>query len=219
MPTSPVLPTSSLSRLQVACSLLIFLTLAAADCLAPAFSQTRYSVTTLLHCTRDENIMKAFQLMTDGPGEPSLRRIVSKPVRVVFKDMRLLNKSLKNYDALSWMSNQGEQVIFVNDKHRQAPPEALAALIAHEAMHDDAENSLSEEVESWRFEAIVWMALKVKNPELNTLAEGSNPLVDRENRLEKELKAGTLETFVRSSPGYKGLPESSPGFGDKRAQR
>ncbi len=176
-------------------------------------------MTTLLHCTRDESIMKAFQLMTEGPGEPSLRRIVSKPVRVVFKDMRLLNKSLKNYDALSWMSNQGEQVIFVNDKHRLAPPEALAALIAHEAMHDDAENSLSEEVESWRFEATVWMALKAKNPELNKLAEGTSPLVDRENRLEKELKAGTLEAFVRSSPGYKGLPESSPGFGDKRAQR
>jgi hypothetical protein len=219
MPTPHILPTSSLSRLQVACSLLIFLALASAHFLAPAFSQTRYSLTALLHCTREESIMKAFQLMTEGPAESSLRQIVSKPVRVVFKDMRILNKSLKNYDALSWMSNQGEQVIFVNEKHRQAPPEALAALIAHEAMHDDAQNSLNEEIESWRFEATVWMALKAKNPELAKLAEGAHPLVDRENRLEKELKAGTLEAFVRSSPGYKGLPETSPGFGERKAMR
>ncbi len=219
MPTAPVFSVSPLFRLQVACSLLIFLSLATADFLAPAFSQTRYTMTTLLHCTREESIMKAFQLMTEGPAESSLRRIVSKPVRVVFKDMRLLNKSLKNYDALSWMSNQGDQVIFVNEKHRQAPPEALAALIAHEALHDDAENSLSEEVESWRFEATVWMALKAKNPALAQLAEGTHPLVDRENRLEKELKAGTLEAFVRSSPGYKGLPETSPGFGERKAMR
>ncbi|WP_303674179.1 hypothetical protein [Vampirovibrio chlorellavorus] len=219
MPTAPVFSVSPLSRIQVACSLLIFLSLAVSDGLAPAFSQTRYSLTALLHCTREDSILKAFQLMTEGPAEPSLRQIVSKPVRVVFKDMRLLNKSLKNYDALSWMSNQGDQVIFVNEKHRQAPPEALAALIAHEALHDDAENSLSEEVESWRFEATVWMALKAKNPALAQLAEGTHPLVDRENRLEKELKAGTLEAFVRSSPGYKGLPETSPGFGERKAMR
>jgi hypothetical protein len=163
--------------------------------------------------------MKAFYLMKEGQGERSLRQIVHKPIRVVFKNMAEINKSLKNYDALSWMSNRGEQVIFVNEKHRSAPPEALAALISHEAMHEDEFNSLHEEVESWKFEAAVWMELKAKNPALAQIPEGVNALVDRENRLEKETGQGTLEKFVRASPGYQGLPEVSPGFGHQQASQ
>lgn len=180
--------------------------------LSPAFAQTRYSMTTLLRCTHEGAIMQAFYLMRDSQGERSLDRIIHKPIRVVFKDMNTLNKSLKNYDALSWLSNNGEQVIFVNEKHRNAPPEALAALISHEAMHDDAFNSLTEESQSWHFESKVWQELKAKNPTLSNIPAGIYPLVDRENRLEKEARQGTLDQFVRTSPGYKGLPEVSPGF-------
>jgi hypothetical protein len=183
--------------------------------LAPALAQNHYTMPAFMRCTGESEIVRAFQLLKASQGERSLQKIVNKPIRVVFKDMRTINKALKNYDALSWMNNQGEQVIFVNEKHRQAPPEALAALIAHEAMHDDAFNSLSEEVESWQFEAKVWMELKAKSPALAQVPRGINALIDRENRIEKEARQGTLEKFVRSSPGYQGLPETSPGFGDK----
>ncbi|WP_373530966.1 hypothetical protein [Vampirovibrio sp.] len=201
-----------LSRLQLVYSVLAFCLLLGLCVEVPAFSQTHYTMTAFLRCTRENAIMQAFYLMKESQGERSLRRIVHKPVRVVFKNMAEINKSLRNYDALSWMSSQGEQVIFVNAKHRSAPPEALAALISHEAMHDDELNSLNEEVESWRFEAAVWMELKAKNPTLAKIPEGINALVDRENRLEQETRQGTLEQFVRSSPGYKDLPEDSPGF-------
>lgn len=180
--------------------------------MAPALAQNHYNMTAFLRCTRDNAIMEAFYLMKEGQGERSLSHIVNKPVRVIFKDMGKINKSLKNYDALSWISTKGEQVIFINEKHREAPPEALAALIAHEALHDDPMNSLTEEVESWRFEATVWMELKARNSALADMPKGISPLVDRENRIEKEVRAGTLEQFVRSSPGYAGLPETSPGF-------
>ena len=177
-----------------------------------AFSQPRYSVSSYLRCTRDAQIMQALSLMEEGQGQTSLNRIVSKPMRVIFKDMKSINKALKNYDALSWISNQGEQVIFVNEKHRNAPPAALAALISHEAMHDDAFNSVNEEVQSWQHEAHIWMEMKANNPELSKIQAGVHPLVDRENRIESEYRKGTLDQFVRSSPGYKGLPEASPGF-------
>lgn len=178
----------------------------------PVLAQTHYSINAYLRCTRDQGIIKAFALMQDGPGEASLNLIVNKPVRVIFKDMKTINKGLKNYDALSWLSNQGEQVIFVNEKHRNAPPEAIAALISHEAMHHDAFNSLTEEIESWKHEVAVWMEMKKRNPELLKIAAGTYPLVDRENRIEAEHQKGSLDQFVRSSPGYQGLPESSPGF-------
>lgn len=178
----------------------------------PAFSQTHYTMNAFLRCTRDDSIMKAFKLMSDGYGESSLSRIVNRPMRVIFKDMTTLHKSLKNYEALSWISNQGEEIIFINEKHRNAPPEALAALISHEAMHDDEYNSLNEEVQSWRHEADVWLEMKAKNPSLAKIPAGQFPLVDRENRIADEARKGTLEKFVRSSPGYRKLPESSPGF-------
>lgn len=185
----------------------------------PAFSQSKYPLPSLMRCSRDMPIVEALGLMEGTSGQESLDKIVQKPMRVIFKDMGSLHKSLKNYDALSWLSATGEHVIFINEKHRNAPPEALAALISHEAMHADQFNSLSEEVSSWKHEAAVWMEMKRRNPALAAMKEGASPLVDRENRIEAEYKNGTLEAFVRNSPGYKGLPETSPGFASKTAQR
>jgi hypothetical protein len=219
MPKGLLFYITRLSSLQRVYSVLAFFLFLGLGVDVPAFSQTHYTMTSFLRCTRENAIMKAFYLMKECQGERSLRQIVHKPIRVVFKNMAEINKSLKNYDALSWMSNRGEHVIFVNEKHRSAPPEALAALLSHEAMHDDEFNSLNEEVESWKFEAEVWMELKAKNPTLPQIPKGINALVDRENRLENELRQGTLEKFVRSSPGYKGLPEDSPGFGQQQASQ
>jgi hypothetical protein len=183
----------------------------------PAFSQTHYTMTSYLRCTRDDAILQALTLMSNGEAEPSLHRIVSRPARVIFKDMKSIDKSLKNYDALSWISSSGQQVIFVNEKHRNAPPEALAAMIAHEAMHDDILNSVSEEVSGWTQEARVWMEMKSRNPALAHIPSGAYPLVDRLNKIEQEYQQGTLSVFVRSRPGYKNLPETSPGFGSDAA--
>jgi hypothetical protein len=181
----------------------------------PAFSQAEtIPYTTLLRCTREEPLLKALTLLENSQtGKASLATILNKPVRIVFKDMKMVHKALKNYDALSWISNQGQQVIFINEKHRMAPPEALAAVIAHEALHDDPFNSLQEEVESWQVEARVWVEFKGKNPELAKIPPGQSALVDRENRIEEEYRKGSLASFVRGTPGYQGLPEVSPGFG------
>lgn len=177
-----------------------------------AFSQSKYPLVTLLRCTRDQSILEAFDRMVGSPGEPSLQIIVDKPVRVFFKDLGSLSKRVKNYDALSWLSAQGEQVIFINEKHRNAPPEALAAIIAHEAMHNDVDNSIQEEIAGWKKELEVWQQLKHNNPNLASIPDGQYPLVDRLNRIEVEYKAGRLDNFLRNNPGYSGLPEHSPGF-------
>ena len=184
----------------------------------PAFSNPKYPPALLLRASHDSSIVQALTLLSDGGDIEAVNRIVHKPMRVIFKDMTTLHKSLKNYDALSWISGQGEQVLFINQKHRGAPPEALAALISHESMHADEFNSLTEEVTSWQHEAKVWMALKQAHPELEQISAGEDALVDRENRIEQEYRQGTLEAFVRSSPGYQGLPATSPGFSTKTAE-
>jgi hypothetical protein len=175
------------------------------------------AMTTLLRCTHDEALVQALRLMSQTPGaQSSFHLIADAPVRVVFKDMKTLGKGLANYDALSWISNQGEQVIFVNEKHRQAPPQALAAMLSHEAMHNDPYNSLNEEVAGWQEEASVWQAFKKGEPVLDAIAPGTSALVDRENRLDMEAQKGTLDAFVRNNPGYRNLPDKSPGFGIDR---
>jgi hypothetical protein len=165
-------------------------------------------------CTRDNTMAEALRSMSQVKlASKSLHLLLELPMRVVFKDMKSLGKGLANYDALSWINDQGEHIIFVNEKHRHAPTQAVAAMLAHEAMHNDPYNSLKEEVAGWTVEARVWQAFKKLYPELDAIPPGKYPLVDRENRLDTEEESGNLDNFVRTNPGYRNLPDRSPGFG------
>jgi len=190
--------------------------------------------TAYLRSAREPQLLDALRLLETSPaGRPSLIKILRRPMRVVFKDMRLLDKGLKNYDALTWLSGDGRQVvIFVNEKHRAAPPAALAAMLAHEAIHDDAENSTAEEIAGWTVEATVWKEMRARFPDLprpsaerkpprerHSLWGNNRPvtpdpdaLVIREDKIAGELEAGTLADFVRKNPGYEGLPATSKGY-------
>ena len=178
-----------------------------------AFSQNRYSLAAFYRSTHDEPIIQAFyRLQASESGEDILEAIVEKPVRVIFKDLQEISKKVRNYDALSWISTTGHHAVFINHRHKGAPPEALAALIAHEVLHDDAANSLNEEVAGWSREAAVWQELKAKHPELASIPKGTYPLVDRLNLLEEKYKNGQMAHFVREQAAYQGLPETSPGY-------
>ena len=183
----------------------------------PAFSQGRFSgLTSTFRYTQEPSVVEAFHDLEDVPeGQNSLGLIQKHSTRVVFKDLAQLDKRLKSYDAISWTSTDGGQcMIFINTIHKSAPAEALAALISHEAMHNDQYNSLNEEVAGWSREAQVWIEMKKMNPALSQVPPGADTLVDRENRLALEYGKGSdnFDHFVRTQPGYAGLPESSPGF-------
>ena len=104
--------------------------------------------------------------------------------------------------------------IYINKKHQDAPKEALAALLAHEAIHQDELNSLNEETYAWTLEAAVWTQLSEEKPELQKI---SHPLVERERVIKKLFEKGNytsayIRKFVISNKGYQNLPERSPGF-------
>ena len=63
-----------------------------------------------------------------------------------------------------------------------APKEALAALLSHEAIHQDKDNSINEETYCWTLEAAVWTNMCDKNEKLQEIA---HPLVDRENTIKR----------------------------------
>ena len=142
--------------------------------------------------------------------------ITQYPVKIQFKDLSEINQAYSTFDAIGW-KKRGKLYIFINPKHEYAPPGALAALLSHEALHQDEYNSLSEETYAWTMEAKVWTEILKKYPESNNI---ESSLVTRENILKQLLEKGNytnkyIKKTVYANSGYKNLPLTSPGFENK----
>lgn len=167
---------------------------------------------------KDEIFYVALDMLKGTKGQFSRDAILGnnltgKPVKVEFKDLGQINQTYSNYDALGW--KRGSRLyIYINQKHSTSPAIALAALLSHEALHQDEFNSLSEETYAWTMEAAVWCELVNLYPNYEL---GIDSLVQRENILKKLLERGGysniyIKKTVYSNAGYQNLPESSPGF-------
>lgn len=160
----------------------------------------------------------ALDMMKDCSAEFSRKAILGynltqKPIKIEFKDLSELNSAYSSYDAVGW-KKKGKLYIYINPKHEYAPPGALAALLSHEALHQDEYNSLSEETYAWTMEANVWCEILKRFPESNNL---ESSLVMRENILKQLLEKGNysnkyIKKTVYANDGYKNLPLTSPGF-------
>lgn len=162
----------------------------------------------------------ALDMLKGTNGEFSRKAILGnnlsyKPVKIEFKDLGLINPDYASFDALGW--KKGKQLyIYINPRHKDAPPGALAALLSHEALHQDEYNSLAEETYAWTMEAAVWCEILNIYPESD---ENLHPLVNRENTLKKLFEKGNytnkyIKKTVHANEGYKNLPATSPGFED-----
>lgn len=160
----------------------------------------------------------ALDMLKDTSGEFSRKallgyNVTQYPVKVMFKDLSEINEAYASFDAIGW-KKKGKLYVYINPKHEYAPPGALAALLAHEAIHQDEYNSLSEETYAWTMEAIVWSEILKRFPESNNL---ESALVTRENVLKQLLEKGNntnkyIKKTVYANEGYKNLPLTSPGF-------
>ena len=160
----------------------------------------------------------ALDMLKGTSGEFSRKAILGYnvtqyPVKIMFKDLSEINESYSTFDAIGW-KKKGKLYIYINPKHEYAPPAALAALLSHEAIHQDEYNSLSEETYAWTMEAVVWSELLKIYPDSNNL---ESALVTRENVLKQLLEKGNhtnkyIKKTVYANEGYKNLPLTSPGF-------
>lgn len=163
----------------------------------------------------------ALDMMKDTSGAFSRKAILGYnvtqyPIKVEFRDLSQINEAYSSFDAIGW-KKKGKLYIYINPKHEYAPPGALAALLSHEALHQDEYNSLSEETYAWTLEATVWDEILKKYPESNNL---ESSLVTRENILKQLLEKGNytnkyIKKTVYANQGYKNLPLTSPGFKEK----
>lgn len=166
----------------------------------------------------DEIIFVALDMMKGTTADYSRKAIMGynltqNPVKISFRNLSELNESYGSFDAVGW-KKKNKLFIYINPKHEDAPPAALAALLAHEALHQDEYNSLSEETYAWTMEATVWTELVKQYPESNDL---ESALVARENILKQLLEKGNytnkyIKKTVYSNAGYKNLPLTSPGY-------
>lgn len=184
-------------------------------------SNTEVLTKTYKEVTKEEKVMHAMELMKGTIGNFSRNAILGsnltgRPMKVEFKNLGLIKPDYANFDALGW--KRGTRLyIYVNEKHADAPPAALAALLSHEALHQDELDSLNEETYAWTMEAAVWSQVVEKDP---SSVNKSHPLVFRENTLKKLLEKGDytskyIRKAVFSNPGYQNLPTRSPGYEDE----
>ncbi len=168
--------------------------------------------------TKDPNLIQAVEKLEYTTGKFSKNAILGnnnseKPIKIEFTNLANINPLYANFDALGWLERKG-LCIYINEKHKDAPIEALSALLAHEAIHQDDENSINEETYAWTLEGAVWKQLTEDNPQLEKI---SHPLVKRENVIKQLFEKGGqthkyIYKFVVSNQGYKNLPERSAGF-------
>jgi len=169
---------------------------------------------------KDEIIYVALDMLRGTNGEFSRNAILGnnlsgKPVKIEFRDLGAINSEYAEFDALGW-KKKNQLYIYINPRHKDAPPGALAALLSHEALHQDEYNSLAEETYAWTMEASVWYEIVKLYPESN---DQLHPLVNRENQLKQLFERGNysnkyIKKSVMSNKGYANLPSVSPGFED-----
>ena len=167
---------------------------------------------------KDEVFYVALDMLKDTEGMFSRNAILGnnlsgKPVRIEFRNLSEINAEYATFDALGWKKGK-KLYIYINTKHKNAPAGAIAALLAHEALHQDEYNSLAVETYAWTMEAFVWNDILKLYPESN---QEQYPLVVRENTLKRLLEKGNytnkyIKKAVLSNSGYKNLPSYSPGF-------
>ena len=167
---------------------------------------------------KDPLIYVALDMLKGTNGEFSRNAILGnnlsqRAVKIEFKDLAEINPEYKSFDALGWKKGKN-LFIYINPRHKDAPPGAIAALLSHEALHQDEYNSLAEETYAWTLEAAVWTQLTEENPALEKI---SHPLVERENVIKQLFVRGDYTSkyiykFVVTNKGYQNLPERSYGF-------
>lgn len=208
---------------------IIFLVVLLISFLLPAFSQESrlnfevYKKDKAMYkgITDDPLIMLALDEMVGTRGEFSRKAILGnnvsgKAIKILFRNLTEIDPKYKDFDAIGW-KKKGQLHILINNKNKNAPPEALAALLSHEAIHQDDYNSKTEETYAWSLEAAVWSDLVKKNSSLEKIHQDEFPLVNRMVILSKMYTdAGNSSRLIRqkifSCADYKDLPLYSPGF-------
>ena len=163
----------------------------------------------------DYKIQDAISLLKNSVFEEPYKIIsgmnpTEKAYFIEFKNFKKMGKKFNDYTAVGWKEN-GRQYIFISQKHKDAPPEALAALIAGRCINFDEFDSVNEEAISLMLEACIWKSLAK-----NSISE-NDTLTAREKEITKIISTvsddgNELIDFIKQNKSYINLPQESAGY-------
>jgi len=138
--------------------------------------------------TKDAEIKSALTLLYNAGAEEVFNNLDENSVKIAFYDLSLLSGSYADHFAINTVDSFGNRFIFINTKFKNASPEELACLIAHESFHKLSVATLDEENLATQKEAFYWNKLKNNNK-----AYTCSALLIRLNNLVSLKEASTIE--------------------------
>ncbi|MBO6271864.1 hypothetical protein J6O48_03685 [bacterium] len=128
--------------------------------------------------TRDADIKPALIMLEKAGAQEVFDNLEENSVKISFYDLSQISYRYMNSFALNSVDSFGNRYILINSKFKNASPEEIACLIAHESFHKLKVATLEEETLATQKEAHYWGLLK--NSHRNYT---QSPLLSRLNRL------------------------------------
>ncbi len=153
--------------------------------------------------TRDNHIKEALVLLENNGAAEVFENLEENSVKIAFYDLSQISYGYMNHFAVNSVDTFGNRYILINTKYKNATPEELACIIAHESFHKLKVATYEEEYTATQKEAHYWSILKVKGKEYK-----SSPLLARLDNLNNLRLASTkeknlIQEKINKSPFYK----------------
>lgn len=126
-------------------------------CSIPAFAS--YADT----FTRDVTIKAALEVLAENGAKEVFDNLEENSVKISFYDLSQIRYDYGKHFAVNSVDTMGNRYILVNSKFKNATPEEIACIIAHESFHKLAVATLEEETLATQKEAYYWSILKNKS--------------------------------------------------------
>lgn len=153
-------------------------------------------------------IDKAIYLTTTIPEDRVLKVLEGdnsdhQKIEVDFINLTTLDPAFIKISAVTGTDENDKPHIYIDDKYKNSPPEAIACLLEHETTHNTSKVTKEQEIRAWKNEAKAWEYFITKNPELTKI---NDALVKRLNHLVKIYKTpGAIEEIINSNSFYGNL--------------
>ena len=138
--------------------------------------------------TNDTEVKSALELLENAGAKEVFRNLDQNAVKIMFYDLSQVSFSYMNHFAINSTDSFGNRFILINTKFKNASPEEIACLIAHESFHKSKVATLEEETLATTKEAKYWSLLK--NPAKRYNQSALLARLDNLSNLERASDAG-----------------------------
>ena len=164
--------------------------------------------------TTSTEIKNALVLLEQIGADEVFANLEENSVKIAFYDLTQIEYSYMNHFAVNTVDTFGNRYILINSKYRNASPEELACIIAHESFHKSNVATYEEEYLATEKEAYYWNILKNRNKtytnsellsrlnnlsNLRSVSKDNRNLIkekiDNNNFYKKQLAVNTLPSF------------------------